>query len=43
MKVTAAPTIPISVEENLGDLIDTRVDIIHPKPITAVAFPAAAV
>ncbi|GJZ64227.1 hypothetical protein Tco_0620648 [Tanacetum coccineum] len=43
VKVMAAPTISISVEENLGDPIDTRVDIIHPEPITAVAFPVAAV
>nr|GEY09609.1 hypothetical protein [Tanacetum cinerariifolium] len=42
-KVMAAPTIPISAKENLGDPIDIRVDIIHPEPIDAVAFPAAAV
>nr|GFD57799.1 hypothetical protein [Tanacetum cinerariifolium] len=29
--------------ENLRDLIDNRVDIIHPEPAVAVAFPAAAV
>nr|GEZ61711.1 hypothetical protein [Tanacetum cinerariifolium] len=28
-----APTIPISAEENLGDPIDIRVDIIHPEPV----------
>ncbi|GKF61939.1 hypothetical protein Tco_0181993 [Tanacetum coccineum] len=28
----AAPTIPVSDEENLGDPIDIRVDIIHLKP-----------
>ncbi|GJW12012.1 hypothetical protein Tco_1577839 [Tanacetum coccineum] len=39
----AAPTIPVSAEENLGDPIDIRVDIIHPEPVAAVAFPAAAV
>ncbi|GJZ74568.1 hypothetical protein Tco_0639033 [Tanacetum coccineum] len=38
-----APTIPISVEENLRDPIDIRMNIIHPKPITVVAFPAATV
>ncbi|GJZ99811.1 hypothetical protein Tco_0672362 [Tanacetum coccineum] len=39
-KVIDAPTIPVSAEENLGDPIDIRVDIIHPKPVVAVAFPA---
>ncbi|GJZ98164.1 hypothetical protein Tco_0670617 [Tanacetum coccineum] len=43
VQVMNAPTIPVSVEENLGDPIDIRVDIIHLKPVTAVAFPAAAV
>ncbi|GJV93553.1 hypothetical protein Tco_1541366 [Tanacetum coccineum] len=38
-----APTIPVSAEENLGDPIDIRVDIIHPEPVAAIAFPAAAV
>nr|GEV20563.1 hypothetical protein [Tanacetum cinerariifolium] len=38
-----APAISVSAEENLGDLIDIRMDIIHPEPVTAVAFPAAAV
>nr|GEW46504.1 hypothetical protein [Tanacetum cinerariifolium] len=38
-----APIIPASVEENLGDPIDIRVDIIHPEPVAAVSFPAAAV
>ncbi|GJX48913.1 putative reverse transcriptase domain-containing protein [Tanacetum coccineum] len=36
-------TIPVSAEENLRDPIDIRVDIIHPEPVAAVAFPAAAV
>ncbi|GJW36232.1 hypothetical protein Tco_0059152 [Tanacetum coccineum] len=40
-KVMDAPTIPVSTEENLGDPIDIRVDIIHPEPVAAVAFPAA--
>nr|GEZ81715.1 hypothetical protein [Tanacetum cinerariifolium] len=39
----AAPTIHVFVEENLGDLIDIRVDIIHPEPVVAVTFPASAV
>ncbi|GJU86816.1 hypothetical protein Tco_1294362 [Tanacetum coccineum] len=39
----AASTIPVSVEENLGDPIDIKVDIIHPEPVDAVAFPAATV
>ncbi|GKB70113.1 hypothetical protein Tco_0931525 [Tanacetum coccineum] len=38
-----APTIPISAEENLGDPIDIRVDIIHPEPVATIALPAAAV
>ncbi|GJR39591.1 hypothetical protein Tco_1215275 [Tanacetum coccineum] len=42
-KVMAASTIPVSAEENLGDPIDIRVDIIHPEPVAAVAFPAAAI
>ncbi|GKC55089.1 hypothetical protein Tco_1077834 [Tanacetum coccineum] len=39
----AASTIPISAKENLRDPIDIRVDIIHPQPVTAVAFPATVV
>ncbi|GJV54584.1 retrotransposon protein, putative, ty3-gypsy subclass [Tanacetum coccineum] len=39
----AAPTIPVSAEENLADPIDIRVDVIHPEPVAAVAFPAAAI
>ncbi|GJU53655.1 hypothetical protein Tco_1227369 [Tanacetum coccineum] len=38
-----APTILVSIEENLGDLINIRVDIIHPEPVAAVAFPTTAV
>nr|GFD11662.1 hypothetical protein [Tanacetum cinerariifolium] len=37
----ATPTIPVSAEENLGDPIDIRMDIIHPEPVSAVAFPTA--
>nr|GEV65393.1 hypothetical protein [Tanacetum cinerariifolium] len=43
VKVMAAPTIPVSAEENLRDPIDIRMDIIHPEPIAVVSFPAAAV
>ncbi|GJV93172.1 hypothetical protein Tco_1540985 [Tanacetum coccineum] len=39
----AAPTIPVPAEENLGDPIDIRMDIIHPEPVAVVAFPAATV
>ncbi|GKA98240.1 hypothetical protein Tco_0826177 [Tanacetum coccineum] len=39
----ATPTIPISVEENLGDSIDIRMYIIHPEPVAVVSFPAATV
>ncbi|GKD38766.1 hypothetical protein Tco_1258973 [Tanacetum coccineum] len=39
----AAPTIPISAEENLRDPIDIRMNIIHPEPVAVVAFPAATV
>ncbi|GJQ89751.1 hypothetical protein Tco_0000890 [Tanacetum coccineum] len=42
-EVMDAPTIPVSTEENLGDPIDIRVDIIYPEPVAAVAFPAMAV
>ncbi|GJW77992.1 hypothetical protein Tco_0139674 [Tanacetum coccineum] len=31
------------IEKNLRDPIDIRVDIIHPEPVAAVAFPAAAI
>ncbi|GKB35111.1 hypothetical protein Tco_0880053, partial [Tanacetum coccineum] len=41
--VMAAPTIPVFAEENLGDPINIRMDIIHPKPVVVVAFPAVAV
>ncbi|GJT93148.1 hypothetical protein Tco_1081993 [Tanacetum coccineum] len=43
LRVMDGPTIPVFAEENLGDLIDIRVDIIHLEPVAAVAFPAAAV
>ncbi|GJY47060.1 putative reverse transcriptase domain-containing protein, partial [Tanacetum coccineum] len=39
----AAPTIPVSAEENLRDPINIEMDIIHPEPVAIVAFPAAAV
>nr|GEW44831.1 hypothetical protein [Tanacetum cinerariifolium] len=41
--VMAAPTIPVSAEENLREPIDIRMNIIHPEPIAIVAFPAATV
>ncbi|GJQ89418.1 hypothetical protein Tco_0000557 [Tanacetum coccineum] len=40
-----APTIPVSVDSaqgSFGDMIDIGVDIIHPEPVDAVAFPATA-
>ncbi|GJV01359.1 hypothetical protein Tco_1334928 [Tanacetum coccineum] len=37
------PTIHVSVEENLRDPIDIRVDIIHSEPVAAVSFLTAAV
>nr|GEW57372.1 putative reverse transcriptase domain, ribonuclease H-like domain, aspartic peptidase domain protein [Tanacetum cinerariifolium] len=43
VRVMAAPIIPVPTEENLRDLIDIRVDIIHLEPVAAVAFPAGAV
>nr|GEU71274.1 DUF3741-associated sequence motif protein [Tanacetum cinerariifolium] len=39
----AAPTIFVSVEENLGDPIDIKVDIVNPEPVAAVSFPASSV
>ncbi|GJX25286.1 putative reverse transcriptase domain-containing protein [Tanacetum coccineum] len=42
-QVMAAPTIPVSAEENLRDPINIRMDIIHSEPAVVVAFPAAAV
>ncbi|GKB16242.1 hypothetical protein Tco_0850165 [Tanacetum coccineum] len=39
----AAPTIPVSAEENLGDPIDIRMDVIHLEPVATVAFPAVTV
>ncbi|GJX21396.1 hypothetical protein Tco_0224073 [Tanacetum coccineum] len=38
----ATPTIFVPAEENLGDPIDIRVDIIHPELVATVAFPTAA-
>nr|GEZ99136.1 hypothetical protein [Tanacetum cinerariifolium] len=37
--VMAVPTILISAEENLGDPIDIRVDIIHPEPEQLLRVP----
>ncbi|GJW79308.1 hypothetical protein Tco_0140990 [Tanacetum coccineum] len=39
----AAPTIPVSAKENLGDPIDIKVDIIHPEPVAIVAFLVAVI
>ncbi|GKA57727.1 hypothetical protein Tco_0756915 [Tanacetum coccineum] len=43
VQVIATPTIPVFAEENLGDPIYIRVDIIHLEPVVAVAFPAATI
>ncbi|GKE99752.1 hypothetical protein Tco_0023103, partial [Tanacetum coccineum] len=43
VQVMVAPTIPVSAEENLKDPIEIRMDIVHPEPVTTVAFLAAAV
>ncbi|GJY39919.1 hypothetical protein Tco_0426283 [Tanacetum coccineum] len=37
----AGCAIHVSVEENLGDPIKIRVDVVHPTPIAAITFPAA--
>ncbi|GJR82172.1 hypothetical protein Tco_0152957 [Tanacetum coccineum] len=37
------PTIPVFAEENLGDPIDIRMDIIHPEPVAVVYIPATAI
>nr|GFC49405.1 hypothetical protein [Tanacetum cinerariifolium] len=39
----ATPAIPVYAKENLRDPINIRMDIIHPEPVAAVAFPAAAI
>nr|GFC75171.1 hypothetical protein [Tanacetum cinerariifolium] len=41
--VMAVPTILVLAEENLREPIDITVDIIHPDPVAAVAFPAVTV
>nr|GEY78619.1 hypothetical protein [Tanacetum cinerariifolium] len=41
--VMATPAIPVYAKENLRDPINIRMDIIHPEPVAAVAFPAAAI
>ncbi|GKE79881.1 hypothetical protein Tco_1549881 [Tanacetum coccineum] len=43
VQVMAAPTVPVSAKENLGDPIDIKVDIIHPELVAVVTFPAATV
>ncbi|GJS42355.1 zf-CCHC domain-containing protein [Tanacetum coccineum] len=42
VQVMVAPTIPVPAED-LRDPIEIRADIVHPEPVVAVAFPAAAV
>ncbi|GKD58027.1 hypothetical protein Tco_1295536 [Tanacetum coccineum] len=43
VQVMATPTTLVPVEENLGDPIEVRVDIAHPSPVAAFAFPTATV
>nr|GEX42184.1 hypothetical protein [Tanacetum cinerariifolium] len=43
VQVMAAPTMLISADENFGDPIDIRVDIIHLEHVAAVAFPVETV
>ncbi|GJV50586.1 hypothetical protein Tco_1446327 [Tanacetum coccineum] len=43
VQVMAAPTILVFAEENLRDPIEIRVDVVHPTPVAAVAFPAMTV
>ncbi|GJR18754.1 hypothetical protein Tco_0967281 [Tanacetum coccineum] len=43
VQVMDASTIPVPAEENLGDPIEIRVDIVHPTPVATVAFPATTV
>ncbi|GKB77661.1 hypothetical protein Tco_0944556 [Tanacetum coccineum] len=43
VQVIAVPTIYVYAKENFRDPIDIRVDIIHPEPVDAVAFPVATV
>ncbi|GJS80444.1 hypothetical protein Tco_0730325 [Tanacetum coccineum] len=46
VQVMVALTIPVSVDSaqwSFVDMIDIGVDIIHPKPVATVAFPASAV
>ncbi|GJX15093.1 putative reverse transcriptase domain-containing protein [Tanacetum coccineum] len=43
IKVMVAPTSLVSAEENLGDPIEIRVDVVHPALVAVVAFPTATV
>ncbi|GKD14104.1 hypothetical protein Tco_1198511 [Tanacetum coccineum] len=46
VQVMVAPTIPISTDStqgSFGDMIEIGVDVIHPKPVAIVAFPAATI
>ncbi|GJZ48290.1 hypothetical protein Tco_0602122 [Tanacetum coccineum] len=41
-----APSIPISADfskGNFGDVIDIGMDVVHPVPVAAVAFPAVTI
>ncbi|GJT88232.1 hypothetical protein Tco_1069949 [Tanacetum coccineum] len=38
-----APTMHVFAEENLGDPIEIKVDVVYPAPIVVVAFPATTV
>ncbi|GKC12960.1 hypothetical protein Tco_1009742 [Tanacetum coccineum] len=41
-----APTIPVSADSSEGDFrdaIDIRLDVVHPVPVAAVAFPAVTI
>nr|GFA20397.1 hypothetical protein [Tanacetum cinerariifolium] len=37
----ATTAIPVSAKENLRNSINIKMDIIHPEPVAAVAFPTA--
>nr|GEX89465.1 hypothetical protein [Tanacetum cinerariifolium] len=43
VQVMIAPTILVSTKENLGYLIEIRVDVVYPAPVAAVAFLTATV
>ncbi|GJW90955.1 hypothetical protein Tco_0168508 [Tanacetum coccineum] len=46
VQIIDAPTIPVSVDSSKGnfrDAIDIGVDVVHPVPVAAVAFPAVTI